>query len=108
MGENTKQLESIWGKWWEPIRKWFYPTWCIYEVSIRFYDYSQSIYVYFIEQQNHLGEINAQILAVFFSFISFAICTLYLTIPSCFTLYKLFKEYNLTNTKFEQKIKKIF
>jgi len=36
MEEQNLQLKSIWGKWWEPIRKWFYPAWLIYETTVRF------------------------------------------------------------------------
>ena len=69
MEENNKQPRSIWGKWWEPIRKWFYPGWLIYETSVRFYAYAKSVYHYLIEQQDHLafytGEIATTALAFF-------------------------------------------
>ncbi|AUP80676.1 hypothetical protein [Flavivirga eckloniae] len=108
MEKNNKQSKSIWGKWWTPIRKWFYPAWLIYEVTIRFYDYALAVHSYFMEQQNYLGEIGALILAVFCSVVTFIICTFYLTIPACFILYKFFKEDNLTKVRFEERIKRFF
>jgi hypothetical protein len=60
MEENNKQLKSIWGKWWEPIRKWFYPAWLLYELTVRFYENAIAVYNYFIEKQDsfdsYLGE----------------------------------------------------
>lgn len=108
MKENNKELKSIWGKWWIPIRKWFYPVWLIYETSIRFFNYAQAVHIYFIEQQNYIGKISAQIVAIFCSISTFAICTLFLTLPACFILYHFFKIVNLSNTHFEEKIKNIF
>lgn len=112
MEENNEQLRSIFGKWWVPIRKWFYPTWLLYETSIRFFDYAQSVHNYFINEQDniasYIGEIGAQTLDVFCSFATFLICVISLTIPACFMLYKFFKESNLTNTRFEEKMKTYF
>ena len=112
MEENNKKLKSIWGKWWVSIRKWFYPAWLLYEISMRFYDYAQSVHIYFIGQQNYLesyiGEIGAQTLAIFCSVATFVICTVFLTVPVCFILYKFFKTINLTSTQFEEKMKPIF
>ena len=108
MEEYNKQLKSIWGNWWEPLRKWFYPTWLIYEFSIRFYDYGQSVHDYFIEQQSFIGEFGAQILAIFFSIATFIICSFYLTIPTCFTLFRFFQTKNLTNYPIEERIKRFF
>lgn len=107
MEENNKQLKSIWGKWWEPIRKWFYPAWLIYETTVRFFDYSEAIYLFFIVQ-NYLGELGSQILAVFCSVTTFAICSFFLTVPTTFILYKFFKTETLPGTQFESKIKKYF
>ena len=112
MEENNKQLKSIWGKWWEPIRKWFYPTWLLYELTVRFNEYAIAVYNYFIEKQDYfnlyLGEIGTQISAVFCSVASFIICTFFLTVSTCFILYKFFKIENLTDTKFEKKLKTYF
>ncbi len=106
--EENKDLKSIWGKWWIPIRKWFYSAWLICELSIRFYDYSQSIYLYFIRQLDVWGEIITQTLAVISSIVIFSFCTFYLTIPACIILYKFFKDEALTKTRFEQNLKYYF
>ena len=112
MEEKNNQLKSILGKWWEPIRKWFYPAWLIYETSIRFYEYAQSFHNYFIIQHDYItpyiGEIGAQAIDVFCRVATFSICTFFLTIPACFVLYKFFKTENLTGTQFEEKIKFYF
>ncbi|MDY8136124.1 hypothetical protein [Aquimarina sp. 2201CG5-10] len=112
MKDNHKQLKSIWGKWWEPLRKWFYPTWLLYETLIRFYGYTQSVYNYFIKQHHdiasYIGEIGSQALNIFCSAATFVICVFFLTVPACFILYKFFKIENLTSTQFEQKIKVFF
>ncbi len=108
MEENDIQLTSIWGKWWEPIRKWFYPIWLLYELSIRFNDYALAVHQYIMVQQNYLGEITIQIFAVFFGIVTFIICTSYLTVPTCLTLYKFFTKNDSTSTRFEQKTKKYF
>ena len=108
MKEKNKELQSIWGKRWIPIRKWFYPGWLIYETSTRFYDYAQAVHIYFIEQQNYIGTISTQTVAIFCGISTFAICTLFLTVPACFILYYFFKTVNLSNTPFEEKIKYIF
>ncbi len=107
MKEKNKQLKSVWGKWWESIRKWFYPAWLLYELSVRFYDYSEATYHYFIAQ-NYIDELGLQILAIFCSAVTFIICSLFLTVPTCFILYKFFKSGNLTDTPFEDKTKKYF
>lgn len=101
MEEKNKQIHSIWGKWWESIRKWFYPAWLIYETSYRFNEYSISVYKYFGETENHT-------LAITASIATFIICTAFLTVPTCFTLYKFFKIDNLTNSLFEDKMKRFF
>ncbi len=112
MEVDSLQLKSIWGKWWEPIRKWFYPAWLAYETLIRFYDYSLSVNSYFTNQQDfiafYIGDIGAQILNVFCSVSTFALCTIFLTVPACFVLYKFFKAKKLTGTQFENKIKPFF
>lgn len=112
MEKYNKKNTSIYGKWWQPIRKWFYPTWLAYELSIRFYDYAISIHNYFLEWQNYftayIREIGIPILAIFCSLATFIICTAFLTLPTCFVLYKFFALNNLTQTQFEEKIKKYF
>lgn len=108
MEKNNKQLKSIWGKWWESIRKWFYPAWLVYETSIRFYGYGQSVYDYFIVQQGYIGEIGATTSAIFFSVATFVICASFLTLPASFLLYKFFQTENLTSTWLEEKLKRFF
>lgn len=112
MEDKNKQLKSIYGKWWEPVRKWFYPTWLFYELSIRFYDYALAVYNYILEQQDYfasyIGEIGTQISAFLFAITTFIICTAFLTVPVFFVLYKFFKTENLTVTTFEVSIKKYF
>ncbi len=108
MGENNKRLKSIWGKWWEPLRKWFYPLWLIYETSIRFYDYAISVYSIIDQQFNHPGDLMAQIVAVFCSAVTFIICIAFLTLPACFVLFKFFSIENLSNTIVEKKLKPNF
>jgi len=112
MEEKNNQVELILGKWWRPIRKWFYPAWLSYEISIRFYTYAQSVHIYVVAQQDYIasyiGEIGAPSLIVFCSVATFSICTFFLTAPSCFVLFKFFKTDNLTGTQFEEKIKKFF
>ncbi|WP_272151445.1 hypothetical protein [Tenacibaculum aiptasiae] len=112
MENNNTQLKSIWGTWWEPIRKWFYPSWLIYETSIRFYSYSKPIYQYFIKQQvsisQYIGEIGTQVLGIFCSLSTFIICSVFLTLPASYLLFKVFKSENLTSTLFEQKLKSYF
>lgn len=110
MEEKSKQVKSVWGKWWELIRKLFYPTWLFYELTIRFYDYSIDVHNYFTEQQHYLtfGEITTQFLAIFCGVLTFVVCTFFLTIPACYILYKFFKIENLTNSRFEEKMKKYF
>lgn len=112
MEEKDIQLKSIFGKWWEPVRKWFYPTWLLYELSIRFYDYAKAVLNYFIEYQeyfaSYLGVGGSQITAVLCSVATFIICTFFLTVPSCYMLYYFFNRENLTATSFELKLKKYF
>lgn len=111
MEENNKELKSIWGKWWEPIRKWFYPAWLIYEVSIRFNDYGKAVHNYFLDQSSlasYIGELGAQTLASLCSVATFVICTLFLTLPACLVLFKFFKVINLTGHPIEERFKPIF
>ncbi|WP_439490623.1 hypothetical protein [Algoriphagus sp.] len=112
MEENNKLPTSIWGKWWEPIRKWFYPGWLAYETSVRFYEYTKAVYHFFTRQQDfiavYIGKIGSQTLTVFSSVATFAVCTAFLTVPACFVLYKFFKAENLTGTPFEEKLKPLF
>ena len=109
MEERNKQLHSIWGKWWVPIRKWFYPSWLLYETSYRFYDYAESVHPYVINQlegiEVYIKEIGLQILAAISSIATFAICTVFLTVPACFLLYCFFTTKNVTGTTFEGKVK---
>lgn len=110
--EEKYNKKSIWGSWWEPIRKWFYPAWLAYETSIRFYEYSLSVYHYFLSEHHciarYVGQLGAQALNVFCTLSTFAICTLFLTLPACFVLFHFFKADNLTNTRWEEKVKMIF
>ena len=112
MNEHNKQKKSIWGTWWAPHRVWFYPVWLIYEVSTRFYDYSKGVHGYFEKHQGdiapYIGKIGSQVLDVLCSSVTFVGCSVFLTVPACFVLYKFFDEYNLTDTIFEEKIKVLF
>ena len=112
MEAQNKQKKSILGTWWEPIRKWFYPSWLVYETSIRFYDYTQSVHNYIEKQHDYIasniGEIGFLMLDVLCSISTFVICTAFLTIPACFLLYTFFKEDNLTGSKLEEKMKPFF
>lgn len=107
--DNNKQLTSIWGKWWIPIRIWFYPLWLIYETLTRFYDYTQSVHHYFIQKQDYLvtylGKTGTLALDAFSSIFTFIICTVSLTVPACFILYKFLTMENLTGTLFEKRMK---
>ncbi len=105
MEANKNQLKSIWGKWWVPIRKWFYPAWLIYEASIRFYDYAIDLYKYTIGLQDYIGETSTQILAVFSGIITFVICSFYLTVPASLALFKFFKKEKPISHSFEDRIK---
>ncbi|NMM47631.1 hypothetical protein [Marinigracilibium pacificum] len=112
MEEKNKLQKSIFGKWWKPVRQWFYPTWLLYELTIRFYDYAIAVHNFFIERPDYfasyIGEISTQSLAVFCSVATFIICSAFLTVPACFILYKFFKIELLTDTQFEYKMKKYF
>lgn len=111
MKVKSKQTKSIWGRWWSPIRKWFYPSWLIYECSYRFYDYAIAVYAYFKNHQidiaSYIGETGAQSFNTICSVATFVICSGFLTIPACFVLYKFFKIENLTSTKFEERLKRL-
>lgn len=110
MEELQNQSQSIFGKWWLPIRIWFYPAWLLYELSIRFYGYALDIYHYIFKNLEFIfPDINltlTQITAGSFAFIAFAICFVYLTVPACYILFLFFKRGNLTKSKFELKLKK--
>ncbi|MEN7548808.1 hypothetical protein AAG747_12880 [Rapidithrix thailandica] len=112
MEEQNQQKKSIWGNWWEPLRKWVYPAWLMYETSIRFYHYAQGVHTYFEKHQeglaSYIGEIGTLTLDLICSVATFAGCTVFLTMPACFLLYKFFKEDNFINTRFEEKIKILF
>ncbi|WP_242205481.1 hypothetical protein [Aestuariivivens insulae] len=108
MGEFKNQQKSIFGTWWEPIRKWFYPAWLVYETSIRFYDYALSVYSYFIEQQDNIGEVITQVLAITCGLTTFLICIFYVTLPVSIILYKFFKDDKPIVNPFIHKIKKYF
>ena len=106
------QLNSVWGSWWEPIRKWFYPVWLGYETSYRFYDYALATYQYSFEQSGHflasIGSLAADMLALFCSVITFLVCSIFLTVPACYVLYQFFNTENLTGTVLERKGKVYF
>ena len=104
MEEHKKELTSIWGNWWVPIRKWFYPTWLISETSIRFYEYAQAVFIYFMGGQNgylpNSRALGIQIFATISGMLTFVFRTIFLTIPTCLILYYFFKNLNLTGTQF--------
>ena len=110
--ENNTKAYSIFGKWWMPIRKWFYPFWLFYELSIRFYGYTISVNDYFIDEQvfyaSTYSEMGLQILALISSLSTYIICTAFLTVPACLVLHYFFKIENLTGTNFEIKAKRYF
>lgn len=105
MEENKTQQKSILGNWWLPIRKWFYPAWFIYEISICFYDYGLSVYSYFMEYHNSIGAFGAQALSIFCGVATFVICTFYLTVPACMLLFKFFNTKNISDNPVEERIK---
>lgn len=112
MEEQNEQRKSIYGRRWEPIRKWFYSSWLIYELSIHFYGYAIAVHNYLIEQQGYftsrLGEMGTQVSAIFCSVGAFIIYTFFLTVPAGFVLFKFFKTESLTGTELERKMKKYF
>ncbi len=85
--------------------------WLGYETLVRFYEYAVAVNHYFTTQEErisiYIGAIGAQILNVFCSVGTFAICIIFLTIPAVFILFKFFSVAKLTNTHFEQKLKRI-
>lgn len=107
-----EQNRSIWGNWWEPFRKWVYPAWLLYEVSIRFYDYAWTAYRYIIKLLSQtapwLGSIATQVLSITGSLLTFVLCTAFMSVPTCLILYKFFKVNNLTSTRFERRMKVYF
>ncbi|SEC41062.1 hypothetical protein SAMN04489761_2917 [Tenacibaculum sp. MAR_2009_124] len=106
MEANKIQLKSIWGTWWEPIRKWFYPAWLGYETSIRFYDYALSSYSFVRTYENYFGAFGIEVLAVLAAILTFVICFVFLTIPASIALFKFFKPEETYRITFEMKIKK--
>lgn len=110
MEENKHQLKSIWGAWWQPIRKWFYPAWLIYETSYRFYDYAVQVHQYINHQKiiaSYIGEAGTQFVAIFCGLTTFVICTAFLTVPTSFLLYRFFQQETITATRFERKLKRV-
>ncbi|MFH6604354.1 hypothetical protein ACEZ3G_12755 [Maribacter algicola] len=101
MEDNNKLPTSIWGKWWSPIRKWFYPSWLIYETSYRFYDYAVAVHLY-------LKNIGNEYLALVSGMATFMVCTAFLTVSTSFLLFKFFSVENLTGTRFEERMKPLF
>lgn len=108
MEGNNSINKSIWGAWWTSFRKWFYPAWLAYETIIRFYGYAFPIYQYFLLQEQNLGAKMAQLVAVFASSLTFAICFFFLTIPASIALFRYFNTNTLSNNSIEQKIKTYF
>jgi len=108
MEEKKIALQSIWGKWWEPKRKWLYPAWLCYETTVRFYDYACATYQYAIHQQNNIGEQTAQIVAILGSVSTFAVCFAFLTLPGCLALFSFFSSTKTYHDSFESQIKKYF
>lgn len=100
---------SIWGNWWIPVRKWFYPAWLCYETTYRFYDYALGTYEYVAQPSSQLlallGSVATHGLALLCSTITFLICSAFLTVPACIILYHFFNTVDLTGTALEQKMK---
>lgn len=101
MEEMKIPLQSIWGKWWVPIRKWFYPLWLAYETLVRFYQYADSTHSYF-------SGLGSPLLGTFCGISAFGICAAFLTLPACFVLYQFFSAENLTGSTIEAKLKPYF
>lgn len=99
METHIKHQSSIWGKYWESLRIWFYPAWLMYETTHRFYTYSLDMYCY-------VSGISSQQIALISSVLTIIICTLFLTLPTCFILYKFLKVDNLTKSNFGEKLKR--
>ncbi len=112
MEATTIQLQSIWGAWWVPIRKWFYPAWLVYETAIRCYDYGLWVYHYFDPQAHsiipYIGETASQVLAIVSGVVTFMICAVFLIVPASMTLFHFFNKANVTNTPLEHRLKKYF
>lgn len=110
--EGHNKSTSIWGKWWEPIRKWFYTSWLAYEITARFYECSKNVKTFFANQEgfiaDYFGKDGVKILADLSGALTFTICTAFLTIPACFALYQFFKKEDLTGSVFESKFKPWF
>lgn len=112
MKEKNHEQASIWGKWWLPVRKWFYSIWLGYELTTRFYEYALSVHSYFQSEHDYLaaqmGNMGHQLLDLFCSVSTFVVCTIYLTIPACYVLFRFFQEKKPTQTRFEARFKRIF
>ncbi|SFS93158.1 hypothetical protein SAMN04487906_2174 [Zhouia amylolytica] len=110
MEATNKQLTSIWGPWWVPVRRWFYPAWLIYETSCRFYNYSIDVYLYIHHSQGgittYIGDTATQVLAILGGLATFLICTAFLTAPTSFILFKFFEKEGLTGSILETQIKR--
>lgn len=104
MEENKVQLKSIWGQWWEPIRKWFYPSWLCYETTMHFYEYALSVHNYFI----NFKTFGTQTLAILGGAATFIVCFAFLTVPASIALFKFFKSEKTYNNPFEKKLKTYF
>ncbi len=98
MEVSNVERKTIWGSWWEPVRKWFYPVWLLYELTHSFGHYAVSSYKYIDNLSNHT-------IAVLGAVVAFMLCSAFLTLTSCFVLFHFFKTKNLTKTSFEEKVK---
>lgn len=106
--EEKQTPPSIWGPWWATIRKWLYPAWLLYETFIRFYGYSSDVQIYLtthLERMAFIGQRSTQLLSGLGGVITFAVCTISLSLPLCFICYHFFLQNNLTHTLFEKKLK---
>lgn len=102
--------KSFGGKNWTRDRKWIIPLWITFEVSIRFYGYSNIVHNFFEKHQNviipYIGEIGVQILGILCGTALFLFNTVLVTIPACFSIYIFYKRGSLTGTKIEEIIKR--
>ena len=105
MEENSNKLKSIWGSWWEPVRKWFYPAWLIYETTVRFYAYTIQVHDSIIDLKFHSSDSFVQITAILAGVITFAICFAFLTVPASIALFRFFKSEKITTRSLERKLK---
>lgn len=107
---GQKQMTCIWGAWWIPFRPFAYTLWLAYEVSYRIMDHCVVIHMRFVRHHagiaQYTGDFLAHALDIGTVVLTFLVCHAALTLPACFIMYKFLAEVNLTNTRFEEILKK--